>query len=295
MKKEKFQVFKVIAVVIGISVLFGISSCDNGTVTSGLEDIQISVNFDGSNRNLSRAEGELLSYTPTAYSIGIKKATLMGEGSTEDFILFENDLLSDSESFSFISGTNNTKSLLTSGNTIPLGTYQSLDIELYYLQMTIDVYLSGETVPVDRTLRIYFSDDAEYEQGLHQPGDVTEINSEGIETGWLMGNSGADFTGTSPRVDAYKDGVWFDFAGKTAEDFGPFGDPAFWTDSEQPIFKTSVSFCLDLSNARAILVDFDVVDTWNCDDLTGDGVFNPDDIGGAWHMNIPTMTASNIN
>jgi len=279
--------FKSILLLSTILVLL-LFSCDDGSGVVTLEDIQLSINFDSQNRTV-----QMLSYTPTAYSIGLKKAVLIGKNGTADFTLFDNVNLSDSEEYSFISSNNNAQSILETGNTIPTGEYNALEIDLYYLQMTLDVYLSGSGTSVDRNMRIYFSDDAELEGGLHQPGDVTVIGDDGVENGWLMGNAYGDFTGMSPRTAAYQDisGQWMDFAGKNAGDYGPFGDVQFWSEVTQPVYTTSIPFNLESTNARSILVEFDVVGTWNCDDINGDGYFNPDDAVQSWHMNIPEMTA----
>jgi hypothetical protein len=158
--------------------------------------------------------------------------------------------------------------------------------------MTIEVKLSNGEI-VTRNQRIYFSDDAEYENGLHQPGDITEIGDDVEEKGWLISihqDSNDNWTGVSPRSYAYRpeDSDWIYFADKYGGDFGPFGDAYFWSQCSLPIFIQSTSFSVNIpEEGGAIIVRFMVKDSWQCDDRNGDGYFNPSDMGGGWCMVFP--------
>lgn len=277
------------------------SSC-NKIEFQNISDVKLQVSFDGT--NAAKTDYELSKQTPDDYYVALKRVTLLGDEETADFEIFNEDNLSSSFVFDF-NDTETTHSLMQ-GTTVPDGDYSSVEIEIYYLQMNLNI--STSTAIEKRNIRIYLSDDAETEDGLHQPGDMTQINDAGIEEGWLLGNGQSpDMTPMSPRVAAYTndetgDGIgdgniWFDFAGKPANNFGPFGDVSFMNTAPHPIYTTTINFELIDKNGTEIILDFNVNDCWQFEDKDPDGAFGASDLFSdpnptAWHMALPIMTVT---
>jgi hypothetical protein len=147
-----------------------------------------------------------------------------------------------------------------------------------------------------RNLRIYLSDDAETEGGLHQPGDVTQINNS-QEVGWIRM---AIMEPGAPRNAVYStDGngvTWMNFGGKSAKDYGPFGSVDFYTNASHPVYKIRAAFNLVEGKGTQIIVDFNVNGCWQFEDKSGDGVFGPKDLDPVnptgWHMALPAITVT---
>ena len=104
----------------------------------------------------------------------------------------------------------------------------------------------------------------------------------------------------SPREVAYTyegDGIsWYNFAGKSGADYGPFGDTGFMNAAPHPIYSTQVAFMLVDNNGTNVILDFDVNNCWQFEDKSGDGVFGADDLDPIdptmWHMAMPVMTVT---
>lgn len=284
-----------------ISLIFTYSSCDK-IEFQNISDVKLQVSFNGGDAN--KTDYELTKQTPDNYIVALKKATLLGDGETTNFEIFNEDKLSSSFVFDF-TDTETTHSLMQ-GTTVPDGEYSSIEIEIYYLQM--DVNISTSTTIEERNFRIYLSDDAENESGLHQPGDMTQITSDGIEEGWLLGNGlNPNMMPVSPRSAAYTidnngDGIgdgttWYDFAGKPANNFGPFGDVDFMNTAPHPIYSTIINFDIIDNEGTEIILDFNVNECWQFEDKVQDGAFGANDIFDdpnptAWHMALPAMTVT---
>jgi hypothetical protein len=239
---------------------------------------------------------DLTKQTPENYYVALKSATLIGDDETADFELFDENTLGDAFVFDF--ADDNTTRTLLDGKTIPDGKYSGVRIEIYYLQMKLNI--ATDLGISSRNIRIYLSDDNQTEGGLHQPGDITQISDANIEEGWLLGNGQIpDFAPISPRIMAYAtDSIWMNFGGKDAKDFGPFGDVDFANNSPHPIYSEEVSFVKgDRKGTKAIL-QFDVYNCWQFEDKNGDGNFGPADldtvIATRWHMAMPLMSISLI-
>ena len=258
--------------------------------------VKLTANFSPIDQALTKFSPQIALYTPKEYRVGLKSAVLIGGENTSDVVLFEKSNLMESIPFNFKQSGIDSTSLIPPDVSIPEGLYLAVRFELYYLQMKIAVRLDDEAhTSVDRNIRIYFSDDAEVESGPHQPGDVTHINANNQEVGWMFGSDTEDFTGVSPRESAYKDedGNWVSFAAGSAQFFGPFGDATFWNKANKPIYSFVRPFNFTMpSEGGTIIVTFRVADCWACDDRNGDGYFNPSDIGGSWHMSFPGISVA---
>lgn len=286
--------------------------CNKANVKfKGIKNVLMQVNFtetkssvetnneqDISNANAYEtkdSDDDLTKQTPSNYYVALKSATLIGDDNTADFELFMEANLSDAFVFDF--ADNNSTSTLLDDTAIPDGKYSGIKIEIYYLQMALNI--ATDNGVSTRNIRIYLSDDNETEGGLHQPGDMTQIDNNNNEEGWLLGNGQTpDFSPISPRIDAYAEpnGSWFDFAGKSAEHYGPFGDLDFTTDSPHPIYWTTVPFVNGDRKGTNAILEFDVYNCWQFDDKNGDGNFGPADLDPLdptrWHMAMPVMSIS---
>jgi len=281
-------------------MFFSFSGCkkeDNPSISS-LQDVKIKVSFDSSKSSPAfKVEPILTKETPQNYFIALKSVTVMGKNGTADILLFDKADLSSSFVFDFMD--NNTVHSLLKGTTIPEGEYSTIKIEVYYLQMNIAIATASRGVE-RRNIRIYLSDDTENEQGLHQPGDMTQINN-GQEIGWLLGeNQIPNMDPVTPRDAAYTysgDGTsWYNFNEKSGEDFGPFGDVDFWTTAPQPIYSTLVNFNYIDKNGSSLVLDFNVKDCWQFEDKDSNGSFGAGDIDPEdptlWHMQLPGVTVT---
>ncbi|MBN2892760.1 MAG: hypothetical protein JXL97_12905 [Bacteroidales bacterium] len=260
-----------------------------------IEDVKLRVNFTSAD-----TKGNLIDMTyqtPENYFVALKSVTLVGKNETPDFLIFEEDNLSQSLVFDFTDVA--TTHSLMQGTDVPDGEYSSIKIEIYYLQMKLNI--ASSTAVEERNIRIYLSDDAETEAGLHQPGDMTQIDESNLEVGWLLGNGVIpDMTPISPRADAYtiaSDGVsWLDFAGKNAANYGPFGDVDFMTSAPHPVYWCEIPFTLVDNDEENIILDFNVNNCWQFEDKSNDGYFGGDDLGfpepTAWQMVMPEMTVT---
>ena len=292
MKTRVTTILLIAALVIGT-----LTSCEKEeeiTTIKNIEDVNLKVTFSNTKAiNGLKSDIPITKETPINYFVALKSAKLLGQNGTSDFELFnEPDL---SSSFVFDYTDENTVHSLLKGQNIPEGDYSAIKIEIYYLQMNIAIATRDRGVE-RRNLRIYLSDDAETEGGLHQRGDLTQINN-GQEIGWLLGEGQMpNMDPVAPRTAAYThphNGAWYNFAGKNGKDYGPFGDMNFANNSPHPIYHTTVNFNLS-GNGTNLVLNFNVKDCWQFEDKSGDGVFGAADIDPIkptkWHMELPEMT-----
>ncbi|MBN1252638.1 MAG: hypothetical protein JXR51_13640 [Bacteroidales bacterium] len=286
----------IIMLILVVTFLFSLScNKDESSPSVNFNDVKITVSFGQSLKNAETIPMTL--ETPSNYYIALKSAVLIGENETADYQLFNNSNLSNSLVFDFTD--ENIKRSLLQGDDIPEGDYSGLKIEIYYLQMNINISTTNRGVE-RRNIRIYLSDDAETEGGLHQPGDMTQISDGGIEYGWLLGEGQfPDMDPVSPRVSAYThdgDGVsWYDFAGKSANNYGPFGNTDFMNNDPHPIYYSNVTFNFDEnSSGKTLVVEFDVEDCWQFEDKSLDGYFGSADLDALnptnWSMQLPLIS-----
>lgn len=289
MKKLSFILFAVFG-------LFILTNCDddsdsttnNGTFT----DVRLDVNFGSSAKSSLKSKDDtpMTNETPEDYYIAVKSVTLIGEGETSDHIIFDNGSLDLSEIYEFTAADNPIS--LLQGTDIPEGNYNSVKLEIYYLQMNIAIS-TGERGIERRNFRIYMSDD-----DMHQPGDMTQIN-DGTEIGWLLGEGQApNMDPVTPRSAAYTengDGIsWYNFAGKSGQNYGPFGDVTFWSTAPQPIYYVNTQFAFESTDGQTMIIEFDVSDCWKFQDKDSDGAFGYGDLDPAdpteWQMDLPAVS-----
>lgn len=275
-----------------------LSACTKESVYfKDLKDVGLRVDFN-QKKSLSnvKEESPMTYETPSNYYVALKSARLIGVPPTEDFELFSQENLASSFVFDYTD--DNVVHSLLQGTDVPEGEYTSIEIEIYYLQMNIAISTIERGVE-RRNFRIYLSDDAETEGGPHQPGDITQING-GIEIGWLLGEGiQPNMDPVTPRAAAYTNrgegNSWKTFAGKPANDYGPFGDSAFMQ-LPHPVYKTELDFEFKGGAGDELILDFDVENCWEFEDKNGDGAFGPGDIDPLnptmWNMQLPKMSVS---
>lgn len=294
---------KIIYSIVAISLLsMLVVGCDEESenpVFSKFNDVKITVKF-GNTKSASDLKSMIIpltTETPQNYYIALKSATLIGSGETANFEIFNHSSLASSLVYEFTSA--DSKLSILQGEDIPEGTFSSIKLEIYYLQMNISISTQDRGVE-RRNFRIYMSDDAEYEGGLHQPGDMTQIN-DNIEIGWLLGEGQApNMDPVTPRTAAYTyggDGIsWYNFAGKSGENYGPFGDLNFTTIAPHPIYYQMVDFSFESISGQTMIIEFDVSDCWKFEDKDSDGSFGYGDLDPIdpteWQMDLPNVSVS---
>ena len=288
--------FLIPILVLMLAFLFG---CEKDNNSGSIADVKLQVTFDNSSVNKSSvSRTELSSETPDNYYVALKSVKLLGAEGTEDVYLFNNEKLSDSPVFNFTDEATVHSLLQDAG--IPEGDYHTIELEVYYLQMNIGISTARNGIE-RRNFRIYMSDDAHTEQGLHQPGDMTQINEAGQEIGWLLGEGQEpNMDPVTPRTSAYTyngDGTsWYDFAGKSGENFGPFGGLDFWASVSQPVYSVKAEFDLSAKEGATIILDLNVNGCWKFEDKDNDGAFGFGDLDPdnptSWHMELPTISVS---
>jgi hypothetical protein len=274
-------------------------SCEKESMSiENIDDVGLRVSFN-SNKSASvlKNTDEFTYETPQNYFVALKSVKLLGAEGSSDVELFNEPDLGSSFVFDFTD--KNVVHSLLSGTKIPDGKYSSIEVEIYYLQMNLSISTT-ERGKERRNIRIYLSDDVETEQGLHQPGDMTQIN-DGHEIGWLLGEGQSpNMDPASPRTAAYTENgdavTWYDFAGKSGKDYGPFGDIQFYNTATHPIYRTTVSFNFENKNGTNLILNFNVQDCWQFEDKDGDGSFGAGDLDPVdpteWHMALPEMTVT---
>jgi hypothetical protein len=292
----------IISIATFIVISFLLVSCDEEPDTplfSKFNDVKIAVKFGNSKSGsmLKSADIPLTTETPQDYYIALKSATLIGTDDTEDFEIFNNSSLASSLIYEFTDNDN--KLSILQGEDIPEGNFTAIKLEIYYLQMNISISTQDRGVE-RRNFRIYLSDDAETEGGEHQPGDMTQINN-GTEIGWLLGEGQApNMDPVTPRVSAYThqgDGVsWYNFAGKSGQNYGPFGDVNFMNSIPHPVYYQNINFSFESLTGETMIIEFDVEGCWQFEDKDNDGSFGYGDLDPinptGWHMALPNALIS---
>ncbi len=284
-------------VVLSFLTMLSFIGCTDTVSLKKIEDVGLKVSFNAAKSSVNRQKvASAMTYqTPESYNVALKSVTLKGANSTNDVILFNSFNLASSLVFDFMDNTT-VHSLLTN-QTIPDGDYNGIELEIYYLQMNLPIATTQRGIE-RRNIRIYLSDDAENEGGLHQPGDMTQIN-DNVEIGWLLGEGQMpNMDPVTPRASAYTfagNGTnWYDFAGKNAQNYGPFGDVEFMSNAPHPIYKTMVDFKFVDNNGTKLIIDFNVNNCWRFEDKSGDGAFGAADLDQnnptKWEMVLPAMT-----
>lgn len=235
--------------------------------------------------------GVVAHVTPSSYVITFKRVTLLGiDADTSDIdLLPDTGTLANSEVIEFTEEDSSTTVIMLSPEDLAAGTYSGIESEIYYFEMTF--LIGGE----DKTVRIYMSDDDfEGEGNLeHHQGDITLINDDGTETGWI------DSTWTEESVVETRSEAQNGAGGTDAEtghERGFFGNAEFWDaedldqGSDQDIYVVELLFgdALEIPDPDTIIdltiitATFSIADTFFYEDFAPQGTgFFPDSGGEA--------------
>lgn len=228
--------------------------------------------------------GEVAHITPTKYAIVFKRVTLVNSdpsGADIDLIA-DTGTLASSETVSFTENDTSESVITIEPGDLAAGTYTGIEAEMYYFQMTFPV------AGVTQNVRIYMSDDDFTSEaadriglGPHHQGDITFINDEGTEIGWV------DDTWLTENLDTTRenaeDSPQNGVAGMDSETShwrGYFGNGDFWNaavlnqGANQDIYIFTLNFDTPLvipdpaaiTDLTTITVTFSVADTFYYED-----------------------------
>lgn len=251
--------------------------------------------------------------TPTEYALAFRSATLIssdGVAAHDIVLLADTGTLANSEVVDFTEDASTESIVTVDPADLEAGAFAGIELKLYYFQMTFPV------AGVAQNVRTYMSDDdfpAEGNLGHHQ-GDITFIDANGVELGWvddtwLMSN--LDTT----RGDAQNGSGGVD--SETGHDRGFFGNTDLWNGAaqmqgaNQDVYVMYMPFdnVLDIpdpatiSDLTVITVTFSVADTFYYEDFAPKNTaeypgFYPAAGGeaasenGSWAPLTPTATVS---
>ena len=126
-------------------------------------------------------DGVVAHITPSQYTLALKRVTMLAQEGDDIDLIPDTGTLAESEIVNFTSDDSLQTIIDIDPADLQAGEYTGLRFEIYYFQLTFPV--GGET----KNVRFYMSDDdfeAEGNLGHHQ-GDVTLIDDEGEELGWI--------------------------------------------------------------------------------------------------------------
>lgn len=253
-------------------------------------------------------DGIVAHITPTSYSLAFKRVTLVptdvvGDDAPAIDFIADTGTLANAEVVDFTSDDTSETVITIDPSDLTAGSYSAIETELYYFQMTFPV--GGVT----RNVRIYMSDDDFEVQGNlgHHQGDITFINDDGEELGWVdstWGDTLADTRGEDQNGAGGTDA-------ETSHARGFFGNAEFWDAADQvqgaaqDNYLYTVAFDEPLEipdpdtidDITTITTTFSVADTFFYEDFAPQGTgFSPGDGGeataesAAWAPLAPSAT-----
>lgn len=245
-------------------------------------------------------DGIVAHLTPSQYSLAFKRVTLKSsEGADGDIdLIADTGTLAQSEVIDFTSADASESVITIEPGDLTAGTYAGIEAELYYFQLTFPV--SGTT----QTVRFYMSDDDFVSEGSlgHHQGDITFINADGTEAGWVDSTWLTENLATTRSTEQNGAGGEDE---ETGHFRGFFGNAAFWNAADQvqgnsqDIYLMTLDFDTPLevpdpatiTGLTTITATFSVADTFFFEDFspygTGDDAntsflgFWPDEGGDA--------------
>lgn len=219
--------------------------------------------------------GRAAHVTPSKYALAFKRVTLLAQsGGTNIDIIADTGTLARSDVVDFTDGDSTESVVTIDASDLSAGTYTGIEAEIYYFQLTFSV------AGVTRNVRIYMSDDdfsAEGSLGHHQ-GDVTLVNDDGTELGWVDYTWALENLATS-RSDNQTGAGGTD--SETGHARGFFGNDEFWNaaplrqGANQDIYIETLTFDSPLvvpdpstiTDITTITATFSVADTFYYEDF----------------------------
>lgn len=265
---------------------------DNPVLTDGLD-------CDGDG-------GLVMHVTPTNYAIAFKRVALLtdDEASDIDFVA-DTGTLADSEVISFTDGADAQNVVTIEPGDLAAGTYSGIEVEIYYFQMTFPV------AGVTRNVRIYMSDDDFATEGNlgHHQGDITFIDDDGTELGWVDSTWGDSLAASRGEAQNGAGGV----DAETGHDRGFFGDSTLWNASDQnqgdsqDVYLAQLPFAdpliipdpTTITDLTTVTATFSIADTFYYEDFAPQGTGFFPGVGGEatsegaeWAPLVPTADLS---
>lgn len=218
-------------------------------------------------------DGGVIRYiTPSSFKIAFKKITFIKDSENIIEIIPDVGALADAIIYDL------TSEITISHQSLPTGNYPSFEADIYYYEIQMEI----NNPPVLQTLRVYLSDDdfpAEGNLGHHQ-GDITFIDSDGNEIGWVC-EKWEESSLQSHRGDINGGGGTDPETGHLRGLYGCtnlWNQPRFMQGSNQDIYQLSEYLGLTIEDtSKTIIFSFNVKDTWFYEDFDNDQTFNPCD------------------
>jgi hypothetical protein len=224
--------------------------------------------------NCDQDLGVIRYITPQSFKVALKRLTFIKDNGDPVDIIPDRGKLADSLVYDITSLVTITQQPL------PAGTYASVRAELYYYEIKMPLNSNPEII---QSLRVYLSDDDFPSEGSlgHHQGDITFIDTNGNEQGWV--NGGQEWTAAllNPSRGDVNGAGGTDL--ETGHLRGLFGDSGLWNQASfaqganQDIFLVHAPLGLVISSSvgKTVTFTFNAEDSWFYEDFDGNQKFNP--------------------
>lgn len=220
-------------------------------------------------------DGGLIRYvTPSSFKVAFKKLTFVKSDGTEVDIIADKGTLANSTVYDLTSEIN------IATKNLSVGTYPSFKGEIYYYEIKMAI----NNPSVVQSLRVYLSDDDFAQEGSlgHHQGDITFIDNDGNELGWVP----AAEQWTQGNLLASRGSI--NGAGGTDPETGHlrglFGNTDLWNQADfmqgnsKDIYIFEGELNLTVSDTdKIVTLTFDLKDSWFYEDFDNNQLFNPCD------------------
>ena len=125
-------------------------------------------------------DGGIIRYiTPSSFKVAIKRLTFLKDDGDTVEIIPDTVTLADAKVYDLTSEVSLFQEYIAAGN------YPTFEAEFYYYEIQMEM----NDPPLTQSIRVYLSDDDFPEEGNlgHHQGDITLIDADGIEIGWVQG------------------------------------------------------------------------------------------------------------
>lgn len=212
--------------------------------------------------------------TPQRFKVAFKRLTFVKDDGSHVDIIPDRGTLANSLVFDITSLETITQ------KPVAEGTYSSFQAELYYYEIKMPINSAPEII---QSLRVYLSDDdfpAEGSLGHHQ-GDITFINANGTEIGWV----GVATPWVPAALQTDKSAV--DRPGsidsETGHKRGLFGDTTLWNQAafkqgngkDLFLMEKPLGLVISGTTGKTVTFTFSTKDSWFFEDFDGNQKFNP--------------------
>jgi hypothetical protein len=211
--------------------------------------------------------------TPQTFKVAVKRLSFVKSNGSVDVI-------PDSGTLAQATVLDITSQITVSQLTLTEGVYTAVEAELYYYEITMPL---NSNPTITQSIRVYLSDDDFPAEGnlSHHQGDITFINQNGVELGWV--GVAIPWTAASLQTNTASILRPGGTDSETGHQRGLFGNGDLWNQASfqqggnRDVFLISVPLGLTLTAnlTRTVHVTFNVKDSWFWEDFDADGNFNP--------------------